>query len=81
MEPLVVELSPSDAEPALVTHPGQEYNFVLSGKVKITIGKHDYILSQGDSVYFDPLLPHGQQAVDADASFLTVICEPNHIKI
>jgi len=80
MEPLIVELSPSDEEPALVTHPGQEYNYVLSGTVKIRIGKHDYILNQGDCMYFDPLLPHGQRAVDGPASFLTVICEPNHIK-
>jgi transcriptional regulator with XRE-family HTH domain len=79
MEPLLVELLPSDAEPALVTHPGQEYNYILSGKVKIRIGKLDYILNQGDSIYFDPLLPHGQQAVNGAASFLTVICEPNHI--
>ena len=77
MEPLVVELSPSDAEPALVMHTGQEYNYVLSGTVKIRIGKHDYILNPGDSVYFDPQLPHSQQAVDGSASFLTVICDPN----
>ena len=77
MEPLLVELSPSDTEPALVMHPGQEYNYVLSGSVKIRIGKHEYILNQGDSVYFDPQLPHGQQAVDGAASFLTVICDPN----
>ena len=76
MEPLIVELSPSDEAPALAMHPGQEYNYVLSGTVKIRIGKHDYILNQGDSVYFDPQLPHSQRAVDAAASFLTVICEP-----
>ncbi len=75
MEPLLVELSPSDAEPALVMHPGQEYNYVLSGKVKIRIGKDDYILNQGDCIYFDPMLPHGQRAVDGAASFLTVICD------
>ena len=75
MEPLLVELSPSDAEPALVMHTGQEFNYVISGTVKIRIGKHDYILNQGDSVYFDPQLPHGQRAVDGAASFLTVICE------
>ena len=75
MEPLLVELSPSDAEPALVMHPGQEFNYVISGKVKIRIGKLDYVLNQGDSIYFDPLLPHGQRAVDGAASFLTVICD------
>jgi len=75
MEPLLVELSPSDDEPALVMHHGQEFNYVISGKVKIRIGKLDYILNQGDSIYFDPLLPHGQRAVDGAASFLTVICD------
>ena len=75
MEPLLVELSPSDDEPALVMHPGQEFNYVVSGKVKIRIGKLEYILNQGDSIYFDPLLPHGQRAVDGAASFLTVICD------
>jgi mannose-6-phosphate isomerase-like protein (cupin superfamily) len=76
MEPLLVELSLTDAEPALVMHPGQEFNYVISGTVKIRIGNHDYILNEGDSVYFDPLLPHGQRAVGGAASFLTVLCEP-----
>lgn len=78
MEPLVVQMLPSDAEPAMAMHPGQEYNYVLSGKVKIKIGKQEYILNQGDSIYFDPQLPHNQQAVDAPATFLTVICDVNH---
>ncbi len=78
MEPMVVELSPSDAEPAMAMHPGQEYNYVLSGKVRIKIGKQEYILNQGDSIYFDPQFPHNQQAVDAPATFLTVICDVNH---
>ncbi len=78
MEPLLVKLSPSDAEPTPVTHLGQEFNYVLSGVVKIHIGKHDYILNQGDSIYFDPKLPHSQKAVDSAATFLTVICEPKN---
>ncbi|MDR1700253.1 MAG: XRE family transcriptional regulator [Lachnoclostridium sp.] len=76
MEPLLVKLSPSDAEPELVTHLGQEFNYVVSGTMKIHLGKHDYILKQGDSIYFDPRLPHSQKAVDNAAVFLTVICEP-----
>ncbi len=76
MEPLLVNLSPSDAEPALVMHPGQEFNYVVSGTVKIHVGKHDYVLGQGDCIYFDPNLPHSQRAVEGAATFLTVICEP-----
>lgn len=75
MEPMTVTLSQSDATPELVTHEGQEFNYVLSGKVAVTVGKREFILSTGDSIYFNPSIPHGQRAVDGDAEFLTVINE------
>ncbi|MBE6754190.1 MAG: helix-turn-helix domain-containing protein [Ruminococcaceae bacterium] len=75
MEPMVVQLMPEDERPALVSHGGQEFNYVLSGKVCVTIGKKDIVLEQGDCLYFDPMIPHGQSAVDGPASFLTVITE------
>ena len=75
MEPMIVSLLPSDEMPELVTHAGQEFNYVLEGKVAVTIGKKTHILEAGDSVYFNPALPHGQHAVEAPAKFLTVINE------
>jgi mannose-6-phosphate isomerase-like protein (cupin superfamily)/DNA-binding XRE family transcriptional regulator len=73
MEPLLVSLDPDDAPAALVMHGGQEFNYVLEGTVRVTLGKKAYDLSAGDSVYFNPALPHGQQAVGGTARFLTVI--------
>lgn len=75
MEPLLVHLSPEDERPALVSHSGQEFNFVIDGKVCVTIGKKDILLEKGDCIYFDPMIPHGQSAVDGPAEFLTVINE------
>lgn len=75
MEPMLVNLKPEDERPSLVCHGGQEFNFVLSGKVCVTLGRKDIILEAGDCIYFDPQIPHGQQAVDEPASFLTVIEE------
>ena len=75
MEPMIVSLLPQDEQPELVTHAGQEFNYVLEGTVAVTIGKKTHILNAGDSVYFNPALPHGQHAVDAPAKFLTVINE------
>ncbi len=75
MEPLLVTLSPED-EPALpVMHGGQEFNYVLEGTVRVTLGKNSYDLCAGDSIYFDPHIPHGQAAVGGTAKFLTVIKE------
>lgn len=75
MEPMLVTLSHSDAAPELVTHEGQEFNYILSGKIAVTVGKREFILSAGDSIYFNPAIPHGQRAIDGNAEFLTVINE------
>lgn len=48
---------------------------MLSGKVRVTIDAREHILNAGDSIYFNPRLPHGQSAVDGPATFLTVIKE------
>lgn len=75
MEPMIVTLDPASPPAPLVTHGGQEFNYVLSGRVKVVIGQREHILCEGDSVYFDPRIPHGQSAVDEVSSFLTVIQE------
>ncbi len=75
MEPMLVTLELQDKEPALVMHGGQEFNLVLEGKMKVTVGKNVFILNEGDCIYFDPNLPHGQAAVEGKTRFLTVINE------
>lgn len=75
MEPMIVHVSPDTDGHELVTHGGQEFNYVLTGSVKVIIGKHEFILNEGDSMYFNPRTPHGQRAVGGDATFLTVINE------
>lgn len=73
MEPMLVELSDDGKEVPLITHSGQEFNLVLSGSVKVLLGKHEFILNKGDACYFNPKVPHGQRAVGGKAKFLTVI--------
>ena len=75
MEPLQVYLDPSKPQAEPVIHHGQEFNFVIAGKVKITVAQTEYILCAGDSIYFDARLPHGQCAVDGPAEFITLIQE------
>jgi transcriptional regulator with XRE-family HTH domain len=75
MEPLLVHLDSSLPPAAQVAHSGQEFNYVVEGTMKVTVGKAEYILGEGDSVYFDAALPHGQSAVDGSARFITIIQE------
>jgi len=75
MEPLLVLLDSSKPQAAVVSHSGQEFNYVVEGKVKVIVGKTEHILSAGDSIYFDARLPHGQSAVNGTAQFITIIQE------
>lgn len=76
MQPLVVILDP-EAEPAgLMTHKGQEFNFVIEGSILVTVGDKEFELGQWDSIYFNPEIPHAQRcAGDKTAKFVTVITE------
>ena len=75
MEPMIVTLEKKERPPHLVTHRGQEFNFVLEGSIAVLIDGHRFVLNAGDSIYFDPTHPHGQESVSPRSRFLTVINE------
>ena len=58
----------------LTTHSGQEFDLVLSGKLKVQVGEHTETLCEGDSIYYNSSLPHGMIAVDGnDCTFVAVV--------
>ena len=58
----------------LTTHSGQEFDLVLSGRLKVQIGDHTEILDEGDSIYYNSSTPHGMIAVDGkDCIFCAVV--------
>ena len=76
IEPMIVTVDWVSEEyiPNLVIHEGQEFNFVLEGQVVVYLGSHKILLNEGDSLYFDSNILHGQKAVGGmPAKFLTVI--------
>ncbi|MDR1675643.1 MAG: cupin domain-containing protein [Tannerella sp.] len=75
-DPFLVTVHPKpDGEPMyLNTHAGQEYNYVISGRLLFQINGKDLTLEEGDSVYFNSELPHGMKALDGQTvTFLAVI--------
>ena len=58
----------------LTTHSGQEFDLVLSGKLKVQVGTHTEVLEEGDSIYYNSSTPHGMIAVDGkDCVFCAVV--------
>jgi len=60
--------------PSLNSHPGQEFNYVLEGTLKIYIHNNEIVLNKGDSIFFDSSHRHAMVALnDKPAKFLAVI--------
>ncbi|MDR1286420.1 MAG: XRE family transcriptional regulator [Treponema sp.] len=75
-EPFLVEANPEteDKPLSLNTHPGQEFDYVLEGRLFMSIGGHEMELGPGDSVYYDSGEPHGMKAIGGKrARFLAMI--------
>lgn len=59
MEPFVIDVHPSGAEHhSLSSHEGEEFIYVLEGRVEIEYGKDVHVLESGDSIYFDSIVAH-----------------------
>ena len=76
MQPLLVVLDTSDELAKLVMHRGQEFNFVIEGSITVVFDDKEIVLNQWDSIYFNPMHPHGQRCHgDKVAKFITIIAE------
>ncbi len=74
MEPMLVTVQPGRPPGDKNSHPGQEFDYVLSGKLGITIDEHELVLEAGDSVYYDSNHPHSMKALgDKPVRFLAII--------
>lgn len=72
MEALIVELEKIEDEERSV-HSGEEFIYVLEGKVELDIGDDHFVLEPGDSAYYLSTVPHLLSAQDGRATILAVI--------
>ena len=75
-EPFIVtvEPKPEGCCQSLNQHPGQEFNYILEGKLKFCLDGKEMILEEGDSIYFNSGLRHGMLALDEKpCRFLAII--------
>jgi transcriptional regulator with XRE-family HTH domain len=72
-EPFIVTVEPFDGKPITYSHPGQEFDFVLEGKLRFLIHDHDVVLKEGDSIFFDSSYSHSLEALDDKPAKLLVL--------
>lgn len=78
MEPFMIDIEPSAlSDYKLSSHEGEEFIYVLQGKIEINYGKDIYTLSEGDSIYLDSIVAHNVHAVENQkAKILGVVYYP-----
>jgi quercetin dioxygenase-like cupin family protein len=76
IEPFIVDIA-GDAEQAKSTHEGEEFIYVLEGSISVEYGSDTNILSTGDSIFYDSIVPHRLLSADKNpARILAVIYAP-----
>ncbi|AJE43560.1 MULTISPECIES: helix-turn-helix domain-containing protein [Streptomyces] len=62
-------------------HPGEEWLYVLNGRLRLRLGDATHLLAPGDSAHYDSLTPHRLAAVDHGGTELlfvhTLLQSPN----
>lgn len=69
IEFLIVEIQPGECNTEeKIAHEGEECGLVLKGKLKVKWGEREFVLEEGDSIYFDSTVPHRFQNIGDDVS-------------
>jgi mannose-6-phosphate isomerase-like protein (cupin superfamily) len=58
LEPVLVELLEGGTTNSDVPHEGEEFGYVLEGKIAIMLGKNNYTCKKGDAFYYNASKPH-----------------------
>ena len=79
MEPYMLKfVENSDSSEIMENHPGQEFIFVIEGKLMITLDNTQYILEKGDNFYFNSNTAHSLKNIhNSSAKVLWIVTPPN----
>ena len=79
MDPFIIDIDESgNNEFSLSAHEGEEFIMVLKGKLEVEYGKKKYLLDEGDTIYYDSIVPHHVHAYEGKAArILAVVYTPH----
>ncbi len=78
MDPFIIDIDENgETQFSLSAHEGEEFIMVLQGKLEVEYGKNKYVLSEGDTIYYDSIVPHHVHAYEGKAArILAVVYTP-----
>ena len=77
VEPYLITLTEQSEMFSEFQHQGVEFIYMLEGQVTYRHGDRSFQLSEGDSLFFDAIAPHGPaELLTPEARYLSIIASP-----
>lgn len=78
MEPFIIDIEATDeVNYELSSHEGEEFVYVMEGKIEVCHGKKTYVIEAGDTIYYDSIVPHHLHGYQGQAAkILAVVYTP-----
>ena len=78
LEPVLVELDENASTNEDIPHEGEEFGYVLEGKISIRLGNKQYACKRGEAFYYSATKPHAiLNKGKSKAKFLWISTPPN----
>ena len=72
MQPFLFVARKDEVIPHEVSHEGEEFIYVIKGQMKMQVGEVEYLLTTGDSLYFNCVQKHGIMPVSDEVTYLDI---------
>ncbi|MFH1880008.1 MAG: helix-turn-helix domain-containing protein [Bacillota bacterium] len=76
MEPILLELEPNGRSIEIPPHDGEEFGYVLSGRVVLIVGKQEYIVRKHSSFCLHPSSAHSLRNIGGIAAKVIWVSNP-----
>lgn len=75
IEPMLVTVPPESEKtpPHFNNHPGQEFHYVLKGRLQVIIDQETLVLEPGDALMFQSEIRHALKAMDERSAEILVV--------
>lgn len=72
MQPFLFVGKKNEVKQHELSHEGEEFIFIIEGQLKMQVGEIEYLLREGDSLYFNSLQRHGIMPVTDEVVYLDI---------
>lgn len=77
IDPFLIDIEYEEGEKELSSHEGEEFIYVLKGEVELIYGKDTFTMGEGDSIFYDSVVPHHLHAAGKkESKILAVLYTP-----